>query len=443
MTKRSDYESRSVPRRRVRIIRTDHDVTPTLTIDPSRPDGTWGRPDDDPLVFKAMHSSRTVYIHLTALIVMTEHARSSPHAEVGGFLIGRADADADGAFTIIEQALPASRAAGTRTELEFPPEAWVELHEFLDGEAAGTCCVGWYHTHPSLGIFLSGHDQFLHRNWFPHDEHVAIVADPRLEQAGVFVGTRGNIGSPGKPETLFRLLGRRDVEIALRSITPDRQPALIATATDLSDAAEVDSPQADRRINTPPSLGHTPAENVAHPPTLTAARRRRRRLVSAVCVLLAMGASAVATRSFSASNDSPRLQAKSTVPARKPIAAPTLPAASAPTTVPTAPPACDPIAVEARFETTGSNIPPPMLVLTSRATCVFDRQLGFSAVRPDLQYLGTARVQGIVSPEGLRQRLPFVWRWCRGPTQLRVTDANQVLIDFIFPDVDPDPCTPI
>jgi proteasome lid subunit RPN8/RPN11 len=50
--------------------------------------------------------------------------------------------------------------------------------------------VGWYHTHPGFGIFLSGMDLFIHQNFFTQLWHVAFVLDPRARTSGFFTWNR-------------------------------------------------------------------------------------------------------------------------------------------------------------------------------------------------------------------------------------------------------------
>ncbi len=47
--------------------------------------------------------------------------------------------------------------------------------------------MGWYHTHPKMSVFLSGHDTFLHNHFFPHPWQVALVIEPHSHQAGFFI----------------------------------------------------------------------------------------------------------------------------------------------------------------------------------------------------------------------------------------------------------------
>jgi hypothetical protein len=47
--------------------------------------------------------------------------------------------------------------------------------------------VGWYHSHPGFGIFLSEHDLFIHKNFFSDPNQVAWVFDPHSDEEGCFV----------------------------------------------------------------------------------------------------------------------------------------------------------------------------------------------------------------------------------------------------------------
>ena len=46
--------------------------------------------------------------------------------------------------------------------------------------------VGWYHSHPGFGVFLSEHDLFIHRNFFSDPAQIAWVYDPHSDEEGCF-----------------------------------------------------------------------------------------------------------------------------------------------------------------------------------------------------------------------------------------------------------------
>lgn len=47
--------------------------------------------------------------------------------------------------------------------------------------------VGWYHTHPKMGVFMSDYDTWLHSNFFPLDYQVALVIEPYSLNGGFFI----------------------------------------------------------------------------------------------------------------------------------------------------------------------------------------------------------------------------------------------------------------
>ena len=73
---------------------------------------------------------------------------------------------------------PASLTPTTRGRRS-PGGSRDRLHPELD-------IVGWYHTHPDFGIFLSSHDLFIHRHFFAQTLQVAYVVDPIRQTRGFF-----------------------------------------------------------------------------------------------------------------------------------------------------------------------------------------------------------------------------------------------------------------
>lgn len=53
--------------------------------------------------------------------------------------------------------------------------------------------IGWFHTHPNFGIFLSeGYDRFIQDTYFDQPGQAAVVFDPIRNQMGIF--SSGGIG---------------------------------------------------------------------------------------------------------------------------------------------------------------------------------------------------------------------------------------------------------
>lgn len=129
-----------------------------------------------------------VFMSREALTAARAHGRSSPGAEVGGILFGRVYRNPALTAVDVVAAVPAHDAEGTPVHLTFTPEAWDHVFRCRSELEDGLEVVGWYHTHPGLGVFLSGTDRKTHAAFFPRPWHVALVLDPVRGDEGIFVG---------------------------------------------------------------------------------------------------------------------------------------------------------------------------------------------------------------------------------------------------------------
>ena len=118
----------------------------------------------------------------TVLDGIEAHAFSDTRTEVGGILVGTLD---DGGARILA-ALPALKAVGGQTNVTFTHEVWDEVLTVIDRDYPGKHIVGWYHTHPGFGLFLSEYDMFIHRNFFTDHRMLALVVDPLAGELGWF-----------------------------------------------------------------------------------------------------------------------------------------------------------------------------------------------------------------------------------------------------------------
>ena len=127
---------------------------------------------------------------------MWEHARGTLSdgdqiKEVGGILVGNLFRDEKGPYLEISGSITAEHTRNEGTEVAFTPETWAQINREKDTEFPSELIVGWYHTHPNFGIFLSERDQFLHRHSFPQPWAVAHVIDPVQSLEGLFVWKSG------------------------------------------------------------------------------------------------------------------------------------------------------------------------------------------------------------------------------------------------------------
>ncbi len=137
----------------------------------------------------ALGSSRTVVLQ-SVLNEIKEHGRSSMHAEVCGVLIGSLCWD-NGPYLLIDGRIEGKYASHQSGSVTFTSGTWDFIHEELAAKYPERIIVGWYHTHPGFGIFLSNMDAFIHENFFSFPWEPAYVFDPQAETDGFFfkIGT--------------------------------------------------------------------------------------------------------------------------------------------------------------------------------------------------------------------------------------------------------------
>jgi proteasome lid subunit RPN8/RPN11 len=144
-----------------------------------------------------------------------DHVTSDMEREVGGVLVGevRTDAARSQTYVMIENIIPASFTSSGETHVTFTQNSLVDLNNQMENSFPGKTIVGWYHTHPRLGVFMSNHDTFLHRHFFPEPTHVALVIDPYYNRAGFFCWQNGNTLDPIKYVGFYETSDVDDVSI--------------------------------------------------------------------------------------------------------------------------------------------------------------------------------------------------------------------------------------
>jgi proteasome lid subunit RPN8/RPN11/LysM repeat protein len=111
-----------------------------------------------------------------------DHVRSDVTREVGGVLVGHI---AEGT-TSVTAVIPALKAVGATSHVTFTHDVWEDVLATLDRDHSGSKIVGWYHSHPGFGLFLSEYDKFAHDNFFPDPGMTALVIDPIAGEGGWF-----------------------------------------------------------------------------------------------------------------------------------------------------------------------------------------------------------------------------------------------------------------
>lgn len=123
------------------------------------------------------HHFKKVRISAVALIKMVMHARSGGQYEIMGLMQGKLDGD-----TMVVMDAFALPVIGTETRVNAQNDANEFMIQYIESSpAVGRLenIVGWYHSHPGYGCWLSGIDvQTQMTNQLYQDPFLAVVIDP-------------------------------------------------------------------------------------------------------------------------------------------------------------------------------------------------------------------------------------------------------------------------
>lgn len=117
--------------------------------------------------------------------------RAGYHVECAGLLAGRPfyDGQRQVTFVVIKQMVETEAESQSPGSVRIVPEGFERAKRHID--ALGLRVVGWYHTHPNYGIFLSTDDRTVIRSLFNASWHIALVFDPIRDHIGCFRGVEG------------------------------------------------------------------------------------------------------------------------------------------------------------------------------------------------------------------------------------------------------------
>ena len=131
-----------------------------------------------------------IFVDLDVLLDMEDHAQSDTSVELGGVLLGGHYEDEEGKpFVIVTDSLRAQHYESTKGSFKFTHDTWSQITRERDEFPVELQMVGWYHTHPDWGVFLSGMDMFICDNFFNKKLDVAYVIDPCRGDRGMFQWT--------------------------------------------------------------------------------------------------------------------------------------------------------------------------------------------------------------------------------------------------------------
>merc|ERR1712199_3441 len=123
-----------------------------------------------------MDTAETIYISSLALLKMLKHGRAGVPMEVMGLMVGEFVDD----YMVVVTDVFAMPQSGTGVSVEaVDPVFQMKMLEMLKQTGRPEMVVGWYHSHPGFGCWLSGVDVNTQQSFEALNARaVAVVVDP-------------------------------------------------------------------------------------------------------------------------------------------------------------------------------------------------------------------------------------------------------------------------
>lgn len=121
------------------------------------------------------------------------YAVTDTKKELAGVLLGHVRGSENGTVVSVCAAIEARYTEAVYTSVKFTHASWDYITKVKDEMYPELRIVGWFHTHPGFGIFLSSWDLFIQEHFFNLPWQIAYVVDPVAQTSGFFRWERGSI----------------------------------------------------------------------------------------------------------------------------------------------------------------------------------------------------------------------------------------------------------
>lgn len=135
-----------------------------------------------------------VYVVQGVLEEVMRHVKENIRVECGGILVGHPFQnldDPDMTFVVVTAAIAQDSSSHSIAHFTVGPKEIEAARDEMQKRYPGWICVGWYHSHPGHGVFLSGQDMQIVRSIYNAEWHLALVVDPKSDDAAFFRGPEG------------------------------------------------------------------------------------------------------------------------------------------------------------------------------------------------------------------------------------------------------------
>ena len=183
-----------------------------------------------------------VFIAEKVMRAIERHANEHKDKEVGGVLLGDFFRTDKGSFIEVTDYIEATATKGSDVSLTFTHETWEQINAEQTRRGSGLQIIGWYHSHPGLGVFMSREDEFIHSSFFADPWHVAIVVDPVYHNWGCFKWRDGSLERTAG----FYVFGEKRAAKRVKGYTRDLDKSRQSTPPSASASADRGSRHVDQ-----------------------------------------------------------------------------------------------------------------------------------------------------------------------------------------------------
>jgi proteasome lid subunit RPN8/RPN11 len=122
-----------------------------------------------------------MHIFLTQAVLreVVSWSESDLNHELGGVFVGDLYSHRGMSYLEIAGYIKAKAYEHTAASFTFTHDTWSAITREKEQRFNDKLIVGWHHTHPGYGLFLSGMDRFIHDNYFNLPWMIALVVDPK------------------------------------------------------------------------------------------------------------------------------------------------------------------------------------------------------------------------------------------------------------------------
>lgn len=158
-----------------------------------------------------------VYLQYDLWRALDQYAVRDTSRELAALLVGLVAEGPDGDTLLIEDAIEVG--LGEAKE-RFSSRSWQHARRVARTRYPDRVILGWYHTHPGLGLDLSSEERDVHGAIFPEHWQILYVVDPVSRDRNFYRKIEGKL----QPAQGFRIFGKES-SVAAQAAQAERAPA--------------------------------------------------------------------------------------------------------------------------------------------------------------------------------------------------------------------------